>query len=173
MKNKTVYLVDLMKIICQEVSDKLSKDVWYQYGSFKEVFNNLMTISNQQNNRTFPLVWLVTDFKQKKGTALDIYSEADVNILIFNITDAKYLANERTTNSFKATLHPIYEQLLDSIQHSKAFNTKYGNLPHTSIDHYGWGRDKIEMDKDGKKFSDFIDCVEIQNLTLQIYKNNC
>lgn len=173
MINKTVYLVDIMKVIVADVATKLGKSVYYKYGGFKEVFNELEQFANNELYTNYPLIWLITDFEQKKGTAVDIYSEANVNILIFNKTLPEWTAEQRTNFSFKAQLHPIYEQLIDSIQNSHSIYTGFKNPEHKQTDRYSWGRDRIEMTKDGNPFSDYIDAVEINNLTLKIYKQNC
>ncbi|HEY5588414.1 MAG TPA: hypothetical protein VIK86_05595 [Candidatus Paceibacterota bacterium] len=173
MINKTVYLVDIMKVIVADVATKLGKSVYYKYGGFKEVFNELEQLANNDTYTNYPLVWLITDFEQKKGIGINIYSEATVNMLIFNKTLPEWSSEQRTLYSFKAQLHPIYEQLISSIEASHSINSGFGESEHKQTDHYSWGRDKIEMTKDGKPFSDYIDAVEINNLTLKIYKQNC
>ena len=172
---QSVYIVEVIQNVVKDVSAKLGRAVYYQYGGFKEVFENLIQLTNAQSPKTYPLVWLVTDIKEDSGKELDVYSEANLNILIFNVTKPDYKAPERTEKSFKSILNPIYEQLIDSIKYSNEIKTEMNGLSkHTHFKHYSWGRDKIEMEKNGVKFSDFIDCIEIQNISLKFKnKNNC
>lgn len=171
---ESVFVVDEIKDIVDKVKVKLSKDVFFQYGGFKEVFENIIQLSTLQNPKTYPLIWLVTDIKEESGVDLDVYCEAELNLLIFNVTKAEYSAPERTEKSFKAVLNPIYESLINEFEYSKRIkNAQNSLLKHSHYKHYSWGRDKIELEKDGKKFSDFIDCIEIKISNLKFKHKNC
>lgn len=171
MKN-SVFIVDIFETLVANVATRLNIDVYYQYGSIQEIIDNLktMTMNGLGFDNKYPLVALLTDFKQTKGKTTDIYSEANLNVLIFNVTDNKYLAPERTLYSFKTILYPIYEYLIDEIKISKLFKTpQNGEVEHNHTDHYYWGR----VNEKDNPFSDWIDAIELENLNIKVKTKYC
>lgn len=168
----SVFIVDIFADLVANVATRLGIAVHYQYGSIQEIIDNLktMTTNGLGADNKYPLVALLTDFKQKRGRSVDIYTEADLNVLIFNVTDNKYLAPERTIYSFKPILYPIYECLIDEIKISKQIQTNQnGEVYHDPTDHYYWGR----VSRDENPFSDWIDAIELENLNIKVSTKNC
>lgn len=171
MRN-TVYIVDVLENIVKDIATQLGIDVYYQYGSIQEIIENLktMTTVGLGTDKKYPLVALLTDIEENSSSNTEIYSECNVNILIFNVTDNRYLAPERTTNSFKPILCPIYEQLLESINNSLEIHSDYnGVIEHSHYLRYYWGR----VNETENPFSDYIDAIEIKNMKLKIKNKNC
>ncbi|OYW20313.1 MAG: hypothetical protein B7Z54_01515 [Sphingobacteriales bacterium 12-47-4] len=76
-------------------------------------------------------------------------------------------ADDRETSSFKAILHPIYEELIRQIQTSHLF-MQGRDFEVKRIDRYYLGRTKVES-----QLNDYIDAIEVRLSGIKIRKQIC
>lgn len=175
--SKPVYIVDEMAIVVDRVSTKLSQKlggpVFYMYGHPVEIVQRLQVMTNSPTlqNKKYPLIALFTDIPIDVSE-VGIYGTATMQMVIATITQSNYQAEERTEKSFKPILHPIYHMLMQEIYEHKQFNFEYQNPDHTAIDRYYWGKQGL-YGNTGNQFNDYIDAIEIKDLTVPIRNQFC
>lgn len=181
---KPVYIVDEIGLVVDKVSAKLLAQlqvfdpditgVHYQYGHPLEIIETLKQMDEAKDYkfRRYPFVGLFQDFPEEVGE-VGFNSEPTLHLIIARFTQATYKAAQRYELNFKPVLYPIYLEFLEQLNFSKAFET-YGvtNIQHTKIDRLYWGREGLYKNE-GNIFNDFLDCIEIRNLKLKTYLNNC
>lgn len=123
-------------------------------------------------NKKYPLFALFQDFREKMNPAIGVYAEVSLNCIIANFTENTLLAPERYEKNFNPTLYPIYKAFLEELSRSGYFLGYKDGIKHDKFDRLYWGRDGL-YGKEGNIFSDFIDAIEIQNLTLLIDQKIC
>lgn len=156
-------------------SDLNITGIHWQHGHPLEIIETLKQLSTGVSSKTqrYPLFGLFRDFKETMGTQPGIYSEAPITIIIATRTLPTYSSDQRKEKSFKPILHPIMVEVFNQIELSGKFLNEGNDLQVIPrIDHYFWGRESIYGAK-ANIFSDWIDCVEINNLILKTYTNNC
>jgi hypothetical protein len=172
----TRYVPDLIGSVVTAAFDALNMEGFYDYGHYAEVTKQL-TIKDQGISdavRTkYPLVWLVMDFAEDYGRALDVYCEVNCQLIIANATDMNYTMAERRDENFLPILYPIYSELLYQFSQSPTFRRPPAQtIQHTKIDRPYW--DGKENGAGGQNlFNDFIDAIQIKNLKLSVAKLIC
>lgn len=180
-----IYLDEIIADCVTKVSAKLLPSlsvidpnitgVHFQHGHPLEIIDALKLLSTgtTTKNKRYPLVALFRDFKETMGDLPGIYSVAKPTIIIATRTLPAYSSDQRKEISFKPILHPIMVELFNQFEMSGKFMTEGDDLQTVDrIDHYFWGRESI-YGANANIFSDWIDCVELNNLNLQLYTNNC
>lgn len=168
-----VYIVDEMRSVIAKVNTALAtknfgQTVYYMYGHPKEINNRLQELTNSptEANKKFPLVILFTDITIKK-TEPGFFGTAKLRMLIANITEPTYIAEQRTELNFKPVIHPIKDELLNQIERYKQF-TFEGELQYEETDMYFYG----SQINDKNVFTDRIDGTELNNIQINI-NNKC
>lgn len=177
----TQYIVDIFKDIADATSDALEAQVVtgtypinYIYGHPLEVIETLkdMTSDMSYSAVKYPLIALFTDFPERKGEE-GIESEVTLNIIIATRTNNNLTAPDRYANTFKPVLYPIYKEFLYKIFKSQKFTVNSETtIPHTKTDRLYWGRTGL-YGNTGNLFNDFIDAIEIENMTLKLKQKIC
>lgn len=161
----------------QAIDDNIT-GVNYQHGHPNEIIETLMQLDNSGTERykKYPLIALFEDIPEDIGKTLGIDSEPTLHLAIINATKQEYKSDERYTNNFKPILDPIYYEFLNQVQLSGKFMIKGDQIPHRRIRRLFWGQ-KGFGDTFGVKtvnvFNDYVDCIELQNLQLLLYPQNC
>ena len=168
------YIVDEIGDVVQAVSDAMTGfTVTYMYGNGLEIVDNCKRMAQvaASAETRFPLVALIQDFKETVNDRGQ--RECDLNLIIANITDKRYRADERYQHSFKPYLYPIYTELLNQLSKSGAFVIADANrIPHDKYDRVFCGAQEVYGEVN--PFSDAIDAIEIENLSLTLTnKINC
>lgn len=179
MSATSMYIVDMMREVVSDVSTALgytaaNTPLNYMYGPLPEIVNKLIIYTRHEHvkNPKYPLIALITDVPHRVGESAAYYADVTLNLIIVTLTRSEYFAEDRTTNVFKPTLNPIYEELKNQICESRYFNIQDDRLiPHTMTPRYNWGRSALFTDNGGG--TDFIDGIELSNLVLRIKENNC
>lgn len=146
--------------------------VSYQYGHPIEIIENLqdMTGNLTQSASKFPLIALFTDVQETKGLNDGVTSEVKLHLIIATLTLSSYKSPERLTLNFTPVLYPIYNQLLKSIASSGYFlNPNAEKIEHEKVDRFFWGKNGLYLNT-GNVFNDYIDCIEVSNLKLNLKK---
>jgi len=147
----------------------------YMYGHPVEVMNVLaeMERSEEYRAKKFPCIILFQDFTESMGTVGPHYTRATLNIAIAHATRPDIIASERYTSSFKPILYPIYEAFIKQIALYNRFEVRYRdvrNVEHQKIDRLFWGKNGTNT---GNQGIDYLDAIEIQNLTITIKNQTC
>lgn len=144
----------------------------YQFGHPKEIDINLFQMGGapEFSYLKYPMVWLVTDFAEQKGGQVDFYEVTRLRIIIATMTRGTMKGYERLAQIFKPILYPIYNELLNQISSHPAVHTQsVATLQHTKWDRYYWGSQPMSQNA----MNDYLDAIEIENLTLQINNQYC
>lgn len=142
----------------------------YQFGHYNELIETLIQYDASQEERynKYPLIWLRTDFRERRGQMIGIYAEVYLNIVICHATEQTFKATERMAKVFKPVLYPIYYELLNQLYfHGLSFAYDGELIPHDKYDRHYWGTSKVG------KTTDYVDAIEIDNLVLKINYSNC
>jgi len=166
-----VYVVDLIKDVIDKVKVAYPS-VNYQHGHFLEIANTLQSWSDTSlDERKYPLIALFQDFAETKSGTIGIDSEVSLHFIIATRTQREYKAAERYTKTFKLILYPLYYEFMKQLQNSKYF-MHAGDIPHTKIDRLFWGQETIFANT-ANNMHDYADCIEIQNLKLNVKPIKC
>ncbi len=173
--SEPVYIVEDMAAIVAKVNTALTaasfgRAVYYMFGHPLEIVTRLQQLSQSttQKDKKYPLVALFTDIPvvHKPG----FYGEAKMNIIIATLTKPEFTAPQRLQNNFKPILQPIKDELLNQIDRYTGF-THEGELSYTEIERYYWGKQGL-YGNNANVFNDYIDCIELQNVTVTLKLNN-
>lgn len=181
---KPIYVVDVVKAAVDKVrtallgqlqtADPVIQTVHYQYGHRRELLETLLQMRGNAAYDKYPLIYLVTDFRERRGQEAGIYADVTLNIIIAHQTTATYRAAERMQNVFKPVLYQLYYALLEELA---AISHTYSEdmLPHDKWDRYYWGRSNISagVEHQENALQDFVDAIEIVNLNLKLDYKNC
>jgi hypothetical protein len=174
-----VFVVDEIETVVKAVDAvlfaTLQKHIIYLYGHPLEIVNRLQKLTNspQSKDKKYPLVALFTDFRVNREQRFDMYGTTSLNIIIATLTQPDYYSEDRMAKNFKPILYPIYVELLNQLAKSKAFFWyNPDEIAHTEIDRLYWGKEGL-YGKTGNIFNDFIDAIEIQNLSILINNKIC
>lgn len=154
--------------------------IHYLYGHPLELVNTM-----QEQNRDpgidgeggkydmWPVVMLFTDIPEVYDRGANDYNaNVTLQMVIAYMTDKNLKAAQRLEQNFKPILLPIYEALMQGIMRSGSFAVQaQGRIPHTKYDRYYWGKTGL-YGNSANTFNDYIDAVEIQNLTLRVSNKN-
>ncbi len=154
-------------------SPSLITSVYYQHGHILEIIETLkQRDQGGKELEKYPLVALLQDFPLKRGQ-LGIEGETTLHFIIAMSTLPEYKADQRQARNFDPILYPIYEAFLKAIAASP-FTMEYSvsKISHTQIDRMYWGRDGL-AGVEGNIFDDWIDCIELKDLSLKINRKVC
>lgn len=169
LKAQGILLADLQAI------DSNITGIHFKQGHPREIIKELEVLSKGLTTKTerYPAVWLFRDFPEDMNPVPGIYSDATVRIFIATRTDPTYNSEQRKVKSFKPILYPIYLELMNQIELSGKFVIQgHDRQQLRKTDHYFWGRESL-FGKDGNFFTDWIDCIELENLNLKTYLKRC
>jgi hypothetical protein len=166
---------DIIKDIVAKVSIELTPmlqaydptitGVHFMNGHPLEIINRL--VKREQNGMEYdkyPLVCLFHDFPEIQYANGTI--DTTLHIAICRATDPNLIADERYEKNFKPVLYPIYESFIDNLIHNKSF-IGYSPMKITKYDRLFWGSDKL-IKGQANVFNDYLDAIEITNLTIKL-----
>lgn len=150
--------------------DPLITGVHYQYGHYNDIKERLLAKGKIDPAARYPLVVLFEDFRVQNRTP-GIFGIADVKMMVLHLSRKDITRQQREANVFKPVLVPIYDELLRQMKISGKF-MQYGPFRHNRIDRPHWG-DPVIYGNNGYLFDEVLDGIEISDLQLQTYLNNC
>jgi hypothetical protein len=165
--------------ILQEVVTKVAltiPGVRFEYGHPSDIAATLAAYSATAEYRIqkFPLIGLLLDFPQSKGTRPDVQTSPRLNLFIATSTTATFTPVQRTENSFKPVLYPIRDEFFKQLgKHPLILKPEANQWNYQQVDRYQWGKGGLTYYENGKEnaFNDYIDAIEITGLELDIL--NC
>lgn len=159
---KTQYIPDLVGALVAKVDQTLSTrdtnpfHVYYDFGHHQEVQKNLIEKEgNPSKPAKYPLVWLVTPFKEVSYQ--NKYAKCDLHFVIVNDTSQQYTMRERRDLVFLPILYPVLAELLNQVEKSPRFSfvppMKYEkmDLQYARVDSSGTNL-----------LNDFVDVIDLK-----------
>lgn len=173
--SRTQYIPDLVASVVGKVDQTFSTratnpfNVYYDFGHHEAVVKNLIyKDGNPDKPAKYPLVWLVTPFKEKRGGIYDLYATCDLHFVIAYYTEANYSMEERRDKVFLPILYPVYAELLRQLAKSHSFQVAGPEPEHEKMD-----LQYAKVDSNGTNlFNDFVDVIDLKISNVQV-KNIC
>ena len=163
-----ILITDIFAELVQKVDNTLfptlNKHILFQYGSSVKILNKLVSLNNAINSKTnrFPLIALFMPFTETMNNSFT-YQLTIPKIVICALSNGTDEVSKRMETTFKPILMPIYDELLNQICLSQAFNDNTASfIPHDRKLNPG-----VHASNDSK-FNEFVDAIEIYNLQLQV-----
>lgn len=163
---------DLFRGIVERASQRYGKHIEFQFGDWDYISNVLQVMSTSVTTmgKRYPIVCLRSPYTELRGGKT---REVRLELLIAVNTLKDYTNEQRENTSFEEVLRPVYTLLMEEINRCEHVKAPYqGGVRHEYIENYRYGRKGVE-DGDGKPFRDFIDAIEIHNLSLTIKDIDC
>lgn len=152
------------------------KKVYFMQGNIKEVNAKLtkLTQSPDHKGKKYPLVILFRDIKEDLSESQYGYqTEFNAKIAIITLTQATYDTEQREQNTFMPILIPVFQELIDQIRLSSAFGMP--TVEQMRIEKYdcyfygsGLAASAAERGNDKNLFNDFVDAIDVQNISLKL-----
>lgn len=154
----------------QLVAPKI-QSIRYEHGHPLELIETMRERSQSPTGKfdMWPCIMLFTDFDETAPVRPISYRQTVMlQIVIAYCTSPSMKAAERDTEVFTPILRPIYEEFITQIYKSTFFVVySRKQIQHKKIDRYYWGKTGLYGNA-GNTFNDYIDAIEIQNLTLKV-----
>jgi hypothetical protein len=175
------YSVDMFEEIVANVRAKYDEannlEPYFDYGHILDILSKLTAKDDNDVNkfRKYPLICLILDQKETHGTSVNYQYTFAPRLLIVTSTQKEYTSQDRTNNTFKPILYPIYDLLIEEVKKYKYFGFEPRSLwPHDKYDRYSWGASEI-FGNVGVIFNDYLDGIEIISENINVYKqaSNC
>lgn len=172
MSNRPI-IHEVIRDVVSEVKSSLGLPVLtFMYGTMTELISDLhsMSLNATAAKKKYPLVWLPMDLQEKYSN--DYTFAVSLRLIICHATDPKYTTAKRYEKSFAPILQPIYEELMKQLPlNSDIADTSEFMIDHTKTDRVHWGKAAL-ISQDGQGL-DYVDAIEIENLTLNFKFKNC
>lgn len=165
------YLPDLFTPIAARMQAICGFPLFYEWGHQPEIAQKLTNLdkSKTMKSQKYPLLWLVMDFKEGKGANWDVYSKTTLSFVLAVDTDPNYTEQQRRDKSFLPKLLPMYQAFLQALGESVSFRKPYApGIKHDFALRPYWGNGNNH-----NLFNDFVDCIEITNLSLDVKQKQC
>jgi hypothetical protein len=147
----------------------------FQYGHRVELIQTLAQKDSdpQQRFLKYPLVYLVQDFRERRGREVGVYAEVSLNIIIAHQTESTDKITDRMAKVFKPVLYPIYYSLIKQLATIPQTLEGYQDqISHDKWDRSYWGTQAVSSNT-ANVLNDYVDAIDIQNLDLKINYQPC
>lgn len=163
---------EIFRGIVERVSVLMGTPVAFQFGDWDYIANKLLEMgaSSATAGKKYPIVCLRSPYTEHRSG-----KERSVNLefLIAVNTLQEYTNEQREQTSFEEVLRPLYSYFMKEISRSPYIKSSYvGSLPHDYLENYRYGRLGVKGG-DGNRFRDFIDAIELKNLSITIKEKEC
>lgn len=180
MTEEALFIVDVIGAVAAsagaivlpklQVYDPSITGVYYEYGHTKEILQTLYQKETPEFQDTkYPLIALLQDFTEDRGTQPGIYCETDLTLLFCFHSDPAYKSKERYEKTFKPVLYPIYLEFIEQLKVAGIAMFETQEVPHKKTDHPFYGADGAKKNAG----NDFLDVIELSELKLKLYQKNC
>lgn len=173
--NYPVNISALFASLVAKVSERTLKfakpfPVYFDCGRYLEVDLRLKTKTGHPTTaaKKYPLIWLNIPYSER----YDLYGNLElrrVELVIVADTRSISTTPERFSTNFTDRLWPIFDELVRAINSSGYFDTLQ---EIEKIDQPFWdGKDAGTQV--ANMFGDFVDCVQVRNLSLTVNESTC
>jgi hypothetical protein len=140
MANQFPYLPDIMQEVVERVDDRMFAKpvdpfhVFFDKGLYAQVGRSV-----RDNPDNFPLVWLIMNFRTKRGD-YSVFGDVTCDLSISVPTDQNYTQQQREDISFHPKLFPIYEAFIEEVANEPMFEIQSKlSVKHEQIIRPYWG----------------------------------
>jgi hypothetical protein len=172
-----MYIVDMFEEIVSRVrasyDEENNLEPYYDYGHIQGILSKLTAKDSNDvlKFQKYPLICLILDQKEIRGKDIRYDLAFAPRILIVTDTQQDYTEQDRTENSFKPVLWPIYDLLVQEIKDYEHFGFANRKLyDHDKYDRYYWGQSEI-FGNQGVIFNDYLDGIEIISRDINVLKS--
>lgn len=164
---------DKLLITLQEY-DGMITGVHYEFGHYNDIQERLIAYSKDPEKKQdrYPLVAVFEDdaiTHREEG----FFGVTNMKVLILHTSKDSITRVQREATTFARVLYPIYEELLRQIWLSGKFHVySPDQIQHTQINRPHWG-DPALYGPNGYLFTDILDGIELNNLSLKTYLSTC
>lgn len=141
-------------------------------GNILEVQQRLVEWSKSRTVKLqrFPCIILLEDIDQVRDErgGSQRFGTAKCQVIICNATRKGWTSEQREEKNFSPVIRPVYYQFLHELSKRPEFNAPT-NPRHTFIERKQWGTE----DNTANILTDYVDAVELKDLTLTINFSNC
>ena len=165
-------LVEAIQSTVTQMNYVLDTEVYYDYGSFKELQKKLVDKSKEQITR-YPLIFLMLDIDEAMEQEGKTLSASTQRLYIFNSTNREWSSQQRTEQNYKPVLYPLYELFISTIKESVYFTDsldEFNNLPHRRKDKYFYS---VSDAKDQNVLAAYLDAIEITDMEIKLNQELC
>lgn len=143
----------------------------FEYGHYTDIQSRLQQYSMEHRN-IYPLFCLFEDFKTERGVeGLDGVSK--LTAILLWPSKSTYTREQREAISFVPVLYPCYKEILKQIKYCGQFNVyDESMIKHAQVNRPHWG-DPVLFEVDGYLFGAALDGIELADLQLETYLQNC
>ena len=157
------------KVLAQlQVVDPLITKVHFLYGHYPDIRERILQ-RGKTTKDNYPLIALFEDFRVRNRT-VGLFGEVELKLIILWLSKKDITREQREAN-YSQILNPIYIEFFKQLRVSGLF-MQYGPFQHDRIDRPHWGDPGIYGNK-GYLFDEILDGIEIDNLILKTYFNDC
>ena len=162
---------DIVREVVKDVSEQYGRNVSFLFGDWDYIANQLVLWgTGAQAKKKYPIVCLRSPIDEPREGKK---RSASLDVLILVNTLKNYTNEQRESESFVKVLRPIYELFMEGLGKHRMVNAPYsGLLPHVYTENYRYGRLGLQGGDD-MKFKDFVDAIEIKNLSITIKDLKC
>lgn len=172
-----MHVVDMFEEIVGRVRVSYDKENGLEpYSDYGHILGILSKLTAKDSNEVlkfqkYPLICLILDQEENRGKDIRFELSFAPRILIVTDTKQEYTEQDRTENTFRPILWPIYDILVDEIKHYEHFSHKSRSLfDHKKYDRYTWGKSEI-FGNLGVIFNDYLDGIEIISSSINVFKS--
>lgn len=175
-------VVDIIENVCGYVSktvtaalqkvDSNIQMVRYDYGHWVEISSRLQDMSKHSAERynKFPLIYLVEDITVAHSGD---YPTANLLVYIMHHSNNTFTSKERQKRIFEPILYPIRDAFISGLNKSNDIVTPpNGKFDMNVTDLKYLGRNGL-YGNTGNMVNEYCDAIEIRNLSLTFFDNNC
>jgi hypothetical protein len=158
--------------IKQQLNTNVS-EITYLHGHPVEIITTLTErdgATNELKFKKYPLIAMFQDMAENPANGM---MEASLQIIIATSTQPELKATQRYATTFKPILLPLYDLFMLELNKHKSVRSQY-TIDHQKYDRVFWGTVTNLMEgTQVRMFNDYLDAVELQNVKLTFFENNC
>lgn len=167
-------IIEVVGDICKRVGVSIGEEVNYQFAdtTYVNTILSAMSRSDKTVRLKFPLIVLLTPFMETRDDP-NVSTSARISLTIAVRTMSGYDNETRLQKSFIEQLRPIYDSFIREFRNHESIDVQYnGVIPHNYRERFDLGS-RGAMDSSGKKLTDLIDAIEIENLEIKLKNKQC
>lgn len=157
-----------------QTANSFIETIHYHYSPIHEIQQDLQNMMEGVDtpSERFPLVWLNESppIPQNRSNQDGFFGTVTLQMWIMFHTKQNYTSEEREQLVFAPILRPIYYNIIQAITTMVEFSKpdeRY--IDHSFYEHKFLGTN----DKTANVFSEFVDAIEMRDLTLRMNYKNC
>jgi len=160
-----------LRLVAEDPNSKVNmrriETINFQAGTLGEITQTLNEYSKSEQLRyqKMPIVCLITPFSL---SANGDFKQARFTLFIACPTSPHWKRYERQVNSFEPVLKPIVREVIRQILASNSCMTYENDIRYQEIEHDYWSKEG-----NASIFNEYVDAIEIRDITINFITNNC